>query len=112
VLSRLRIGRGGLSLAVSEPGTLEVKLSRCVAKRVHHRRVNVCKAVRTIKVRVTRPGQVHVALPAGLRPGRYEVTVRARDSAGNVSPATSRRFVAKGKRRGRRHRGRPDRISG
>ena len=98
------MGRRGLSLAVSEPGTLEVKLSRCVTKRVHHRRVTVCKAVRTIKVRVTRPGQVHVALPAGLRPGRYEVTVRARDSAGNVSRATSRRFVAKGKRHGRRHR--------
>jgi hypothetical protein len=88
-LSRLALHGRTLSVAVSEPGTVTVKLARCTVRRSHRHgkpaKRTKCRTAKKITVRAKRAGTLRIRLPRGLPAGTYRVTVLARDAAGNRS---------------------------
>jgi hypothetical protein len=85
-----------LRFATSEPSTVAVTVERCAATRRTTRRC----ALPTRVARLTRRGlagraaiRMTAELPGRtLRPGRYRLTLRATDAAGNRSPAVTTRL--------------------
>ncbi len=102
-LWRLKLRGRMLSLRISEPGLVEVRLARCgVKRRRHHRRRRVarrCALARRFTVRAKRAGGLRIPLPRNLRPGRYRLRVSAIDLAGNRARVLNRTVVL------RKHRG-------
>jgi hypothetical protein len=86
-LSRLALHGRTLRVAVSEPGTVTIKLARCKVQRSRRHGKLVkrtkCRTAKTITVRAKHPGALRIRLPRGLPAGTYRVTVLARDRAGN-----------------------------
>jgi PKD repeat protein len=74
-----------LKLRVSEPAALTAKLARCRTKRRHGHKRTVCATVKTLHERAGKAGALTLAIPRKLKAGRYRVTVRATDAAGNRS---------------------------
>ena len=82
-LSHVRLSGRTLTLRVSERAAVTAKLARCRVKRVHGHKRTVCTTVRTLHARAGR--SVRLDLPKRLKPGRYRLTLRATDAAGNRS---------------------------
>jgi hypothetical protein len=76
-LSHLHLAGRRLKVHVSEPATVKAKLARCHKGR--------CRTVRTLHAHAAKAGGVSMTIPRKIKPGRYRVSVRATDAAGNRS---------------------------
>jgi hypothetical protein len=85
-VTRIRLTRRRLSLRLSEPATVSATIARRTRHGRHLRWTTVAR--RTLHARTA--GSARARLRT-LRRGRYRVTVRARDAAGNRSPVIRRR---------------------
>jgi tungstate transport system substrate-binding protein len=96
-LHALLLARGGLTVDMSEPGTLRATVARRLVRRVrvhgHVRTVVRYRAARSAAVRVAKAGRVSVRWSRALPAGTYRVTLRASDAARNVRVATGARRI-------------------
>lgn len=102
-VTKIRLTAKRLALTVNEAATVRVAVSRRTTRTVRvkgkKRTVVVLKRVKNIRAVATRPGQVARSVGA-LRPGVYQLTVRADDVAGNVTKRVVRLTVRSVRPRG------------
>jgi YVTN family beta-propeller protein len=79
-VSRVRLSRRRLTMRVSERAALAITIGRC---RITRSRGDACRTARRLSWRTAGSRTVRIRLRPRLRAGRYRITVRAVDVAGN-----------------------------